>query len=239
MSKFQPADISINFSKIRNQLGLKGISDEMLQDMVKHAVIDQLSARLGMDIRMDDLDVSSVQQAQTSRLEGKMRFAEKNWFDEKGDEIELATQEEIPYRVSVDETNHRIGISSNPGKAGIETKVEIDMSPGGLTNIKVFGPTDGLLATLVQKGDVALVKEGKFAGLAFSETHNNCMVLTCNSADPNSVLTMVDRMPNLINNNVRPQLGMPDVQYEESEEIDYGSSLPGQKPPSKGPGGMG
>lgn len=235
MSQFQPADISINFEKIRKQLGLKGIDDQKLQDMVKHAVVDQLRAQLEMDISIDDLDVSAVQQAQTSRLEGKMKFRDKNWFTE-GDQLE-ATTEEIPYRVALDEENHTVAITSNPGRAGIETKVEVDMSPGGLTNIKVFGPTDGLLASLLQKGDVALVKEGKFADMDFSATHNNCMVLTRSSADPNPVLTMVERMPNLLDNDTTPRIAGYDVTHESSEDIDY-EGLKDPSPSTRGPGGM-
>jgi len=239
MSNYQPADISINFDKIRNQLGLKGIDDAKLQDMVKHAVVDQLRDQLGMDVKMDDLDVSPVRQAQDARLEGRLRYEDKNWFTE-GDTLEAVT-EEIPYRVSVNEDTKTIAISSNAGKAGIETKVEVDLSPGGLTNIKVFGPTDGLLATLVQKGDVMLMKEGKFADMDFSATHNNCMVLTRSSADPQAVLTMVERMPQLMNDNAKPRLDGYDVTHVEPEEVSFeGVSDPSAKGPSRGgPGGMG
>lgn len=45
-----------------------------LQDMVKHAVVDQLKDQLGMDVSLDDLDVAAVQRGPTSKLEGKMRF---------------------------------------------------------------------------------------------------------------------------------------------------------------------
>jgi hypothetical protein len=237
MSGFHPADISINFEKIRKQLGLKGVDDAKLQDMVKHAVVDQLKEQLGMDVCLDDLDVAAVQSGPTTKLEGKMRFQDKNWFTDDGDPLE-ARPEEIPYRVSLDENTGTVAITSNPGRAGIETKVEVNLSPGGLTNIRVFGPTDGLLATLLQKGDVALVKEGKFADMDFSTTHNNCMVLTRSSADPQSVLTMVDRMPGLIANDVKPQLDGYGVNYEQAENIDY-SKVKTPEPSSRGPGGMG
>lgn len=239
MSKYQPADISINFGKIRNQLSLKGIDDAKLQDMVKHAVVDQLRDQLGMEVNLDDLDVSPVRQAQDARLEGSLRYEDKNWFTE-GDMDEVVS-EEIPYRVSVNEESKSISISSNAGRAGIETKVEVDLSPGGLTNIKVFGPSDGLLATLVQKGDVMLMKEGKFADMDFSATHNNCMVLTRSSADPQAVLTMVERMPALMNDEARPRLDGYDVTHHNPEEINYeGVSDPSAKGPSRGgPGGMG
>lgn len=114
----------------------------------------------------------------------------------------------------------------------------MDISPGGLTNIRVFGPTDGMLATLLQKGDVVLVKEGKFADMDFSSTHNNCMVLTRSSADPQSVLTMVDRMPELIANDVKPELDGYGVEYEKAEDIDY-SKVKEPEPSSRRPGGMG
>ena len=237
MGKFQPADISINFEKIRNQLGLKGIDDAKLQDMVRHAVVDQLREQLGMDVNLDDLDVASVDREQSSRLEGKMRFADKNWFTNESEDME-AKPVEIPYRVALDENSHSITIMSNPGRAGIETKVEVDLSPGGLTNIKVFGPTDGLLATLVQKGDVALIKEGKFADMEFSATHNNCMVLTRSSADPQAVLTLVERMPNLLADDSKPKLDGYGVEHEQAEDIDY-SNVKSPEPSSRGPGGMG
>jgi len=237
MSGFHPADISINFEKIRNQLGLKGIDDAKLQDMVRHAVVDQLKDQLGMDVSLDDLDLTAVQQGPASRLEGKMRFQDKNWFTDDGDPLE-AHSEEIPYRVSLDENTGTVAITSNPGRAGIETKVEVILSPGGLTNIRVFGPTDGLLATLLQKGDVALVKEGRFADMDFSSTHNNCMVLTRGSADPQSVLTMVDRMPGLIANDMKPKIEGYGVEHEQTEDIDY-SKVKSPEPSNRGPGGMG
>ncbi|WP_138437883.1 hypothetical protein [Marinobacter shengliensis] len=241
MSRVQPADITINFEKIRNQLGLKGIDDQKLQDMVKHSVVDQLKEQLGMDVGLDDLDVSSASPEQNTRLEGKLKYEDKNWFDHEKDELEVIT-EEIPYRVALDERSNTIAITSNPGVAGIETKVEVDLSPGGLTNIKVYGPTDGLLANLLQKGDVALIKEGKFADMDFSETHNNCMVLTRSSADPQAVLTMVDRMPNLLADESKPKLDGYGVSYEQAEDIDY-EAVKAPEPPSsspgRGPGGMG
>jgi len=238
MSKYQPADISINFDKIRSQLSLKGVDDTKLQDMVKHAVVDQLKEQLGMEVNLDDLDVNPVRQAQNAKLEGKVRFDDKNWLTD-GDDLE-AKAEEIPYRVAVNQDSNTIAITSNPGVAGIETKLEVDLAPGGLTNIKVFGPTDGLLARLVQKGDVALIKEGKFADMDFSATHNNCMVLTRSSADPQAVLTMVERMPGLMADDTRPKLDGYGVDYEQAEDINYeGVKAPGSKGPSRGPGGMG
>jgi len=238
MSTHLPADISINFEKIRNQLGLKGINNEKLQDMVKHAVVDQLKEHLGMEVDLNDLDVSPVRQPKESRLEGTISWQDKNWLTEDED-LSIQT-EEIPYRVAVDQGSNTIAITSNPGVAGIETKVEVDLAPGGLTNIKVFGPTDGLLARLVQKGDVALVKEGKFADMDFSATHNNCMVLTRSSADPRAVLTMVERMPSLMADDVKPKLDGYGVDYEQAEYIDYeGMKAPETSAPSRGPGGMG
>jgi hypothetical protein len=165
-----------------------------------------------------------------------MRYQDKNWLTDSEDALE-AQSEEIPYRVSLDESKNTVAITSNPGKAGIETKVEVDMSPGGLTNIKVFGPTDGLLATLLQKGDVALIKEGKFSDMDFSATHNNCMVLTRSSADPTAVLTMVERMPHLMLDDTKPKIDGYGVTHETAEDIDYANTKPPS--PSRGPGGMG